>query len=129
MIKSHAKQASALMFKTMVRCIVLISSTAIAQAPPQSLPMPAGISAPRDVAYPGSIQLNVDATDTDRHIFNIRERIPVRAGESVLLYPQWLPGSHSPTGRIESLAGLTVRSAGANIPWTRDPLDVFAFHV
>src|SRR5206468_7522077 len=90
--------------------------------PPQPLPMPASISVPRDVPYAGSIQLNVDATDIDRHIFNVHERIPVRGGGSiVLLYPQWLPGNHSPTGRIESLAGLTIRAAGAVIQWTRDP--------
>src|SRR5205085_7417794 len=91
---------------------------------------PTPITAPRDDQYPGSIQLSVDATDTDRHIFNVRERIPVRGGDSiVLLYPQWLPGNHSPTGRIESLAGVTIHAAGALLQWRRDPVDVFAFHV
>jgi predicted metalloprotease with PDZ domain len=111
-------------------CILIISGAAVAQSPPQPLALPAGVIAPRDLPYPGSIQLNVDATDTDRHIFTVHERIPVRGGESiVLLYPQWLPGNHSPTGRIESLAGLTIRSAGAVIPWKRDPVNVYAFHI
>jgi len=110
--------------------VLIVGGTAVAQSPPQPLPMPAGISVPKDVAYTGSVQLNVDATDTDRHIFNVRERIPVRGGESiVLLYPQWLPGNHSPTGRIESLAGLTIHAGSALLQWTRDPLDVFAFHI
>src|SRR5262245_56683670 len=114
-----------------VLCVWLISSTAVAQSPPQPSAMPASINAPRDVPYPGSIQLNVDATDTDRYIFKVHERIPVRGGESiVLLYPQWLPGNHSPTGRIESLAGLTVHAGGGSLlQWRRDPVDVYAFHV
>jgi predicted metalloprotease with PDZ domain len=112
-------------------CVLIVGGLAVAQTTaPQPLPTPASISPPRDVPYPGSIQLAVDATDTDRHIFSVRERIPVRGGESiVLLYPQWLPGNHSPTGRIENLAGLTIHAAGALVQWTRDPIDVFAFHV
>src|SRR5436190_15640691 len=112
-------------------CLLIIGGMAVAQTTaPQPLPAPASISPPRDVPYPGSIQLSVDATDIDRHIFGVRERIPVRGGESiVLLYPQWLPGNHSPTGRIENLAGLTIHVAGALVQWTRDPIDVFAFHV
>src|SRR5262245_19622781 len=111
-------------------CILIISGAAVAQSLPQPSALPAGISAPRDDPYSGSIQLNVDATDTDRHIFKVHERVPVRGGESiVLLYPQWLPGNHSPTGRIESLAGLTIRSAGALVPWKRDPVNVYAFHI
>jgi predicted metalloprotease with PDZ domain len=97
---------------------------------PQPLPMPAQITAPRDIPYPGVIHLFVDATDIDRKIFNIQETIPVPAGEPVvLLYPQWRPGNHSPSGRIESLAGLMISAGGARIAWVRDPLDVFAFHV
>ncbi|PYS46454.1 MAG: peptidase M61, partial [Acidobacteria bacterium] len=92
------------------------------------LPMPAAIAPPRDTPYPGTIRLSVDATDADRHIFNVRETIPVRGGDSiVLLYPQWLPGNHSPRGRIDTVAGLTIRSNGARLEWTRDPVHVFAF--
>ena len=92
--------------------------------------MPAAIVSPRDTPYPGTIRLNVDASDTDRHIFSVRETIPVRGGDSiVLLYPQWLPGNHSPRGQIDKFAGLTIRSNGARLEWTRDPVDVFAFHI
>ncbi len=92
--------------------------------------MPAPIAAPKDVPYMGTIALNVDATDTERHIFSIRESIPVRGGEPiVLLYPQWLPGNHSPSGPIDKLAGLLIHANGTRVEWIRDPLDVFAFHV
>jgi predicted metalloprotease with PDZ domain len=97
---------------------------------PQPSPMPAQIAAPRDTVYLGTIRLSVDATDLERHILRVHETIPVHAGEStVLLYPQWLPGNHSPTGRVEKLAGLMIRANGARLEWTRDPVDVYAFHL
>jgi len=92
--------------------------------------MPPQIPAPKDVPYPGSIHLAVEATDTERHLFNIRETIPVRGGEPiVLLYPQWLPGNHSPTGRVDKVAGLMISANGARVAWVRDTVDMFAFHV
>ncbi len=47
----------------------------------------------------------------------------------MLFYPQWLPGNHSPTGRIDKLAGLTIRANGMPVEWRRDTVNVFAFHV
>ncbi len=92
--------------------------------------MPAPIPAPKDTPYPGVIHLSVDATDLERHIFNVRETIPVRGGESlVLLYPQWLPGNHAPTGRVDKIAGLMIYANGVRVTWVRDVVDVFAFHV
>jgi predicted metalloprotease with PDZ domain len=99
-------------------------------AGPQPLPLPPQISPPKDVPYPGIIRLTVDATDIARHIFNVRENIPVRGGEPVtLLYPQWLPGNHSPSGRADKLAGLTIHANGTRLEWTRDTVDIYAFHV
>ena len=99
-------------------------------AGPAPLPMPPEIPAPQDVAYPGTIRLSVDATDTDRGIFRVHETLPVsRAGAMVLLFPKWLPGNHGPSGPIDKLAGLTVHAGATKIAWTRDPVDVYAFHV
>ncbi len=54
-------------------------------------------SGPRDVAYPGTIQLTVDASDVTRAIFKVHEHVPVSGpGDFVMLYPKWLPGNHSP---------------------------------
>jgi len=92
--------------------------------------MPSATPAPRDVAYPGVIKLNVDATDLARRIITVRESVPVTVpGRVTLLYPQWLPGNHAPRGQIEKLAGLVVKANGQRIPWVRDTVDVFAFHV
>ena len=97
---------------------------------PQPLPLPPPIPAAKDTPYPGVIRLHVDARDIERHIFNVRETIPVRGGEPlVLLYPQWLPANHAAYGRIENLAGLTIHANGSRVEWVRDPVNVFAFHV
>ena len=50
-------------------------------AGPQPAPTPPQISAPKDTPYPGTIRLAVDASDVQRHVFDIRETIPVRGGE------------------------------------------------
>jgi predicted metalloprotease with PDZ domain len=113
----------------------LLASAAGAQVPagnsaPQPVPFVDTIPAAQDTPYPGTIRLTIDATDTERGIFVVKETIPVaKAGPMALLFPKWLPGAHSPRGEIEKLSGLVVRSGGKVIPWTRDPVDVFAFHV
>lgn len=92
----------------------------------------ASAATPRNVDYLGTISLSVDATDIDRRIYKIRERIPVRNGPVTLYYPQWLPGTHSPHQRVEGLAGLVVRADDENGPrldWARDARNVHAFHV
>ncbi|MEA3062386.1 MAG: hypothetical protein QOJ94_2167 [Sphingomonadales bacterium] len=84
----------------------------------------------RDVAFPGTIQLRVDATDLQRRIFRVHETVPVpRSGDFVLLYPKWLPGNHGPSGQIGKVAGLLVTAAGKRLTWVRDTLDVYAFHI
>lgn len=96
--------------------------------------MPAAPLAPmadnpaRDVPYPGTLTLHVDATDTARGIFRVRQTIPVaQPGPMTLRYPQWLQGNHAPTGPIEAVAGLAVTASGRPVPWRRDPRDVYAF--
>jgi predicted metalloprotease with PDZ domain len=100
-------------------------------AGPSTLPMPPEIPAPKDVAYPGTVKIAVDATDTTRGIFRIHETIPVPAntGDFVLLYPEWLPGNHAANGTINKLAGLVIKAGGQVIPWKRDVVHVFAFHI
>jgi predicted metalloprotease with PDZ domain len=88
------------------------------------------IPAPQDIPYPGRLSLAVDATDLTHGIFSIHETIPVAGpGPVVLTYPRWLPGAHSPGGAIDKVAGLIVHSGGRRLEWTRDPIDVTAFHV
>ncbi|MDP9414966.1 MAG: peptidase M61 [Pseudomonadota bacterium] len=97
---------------------------------PQPAPMRSQIPASRDVPYPGTIAIDVDATDTARAVFRVRQTIPVRgAGPLTLLYPEWLPGNHAPRGPISSIAGLKVSANGRPVAWRRDPAYVYAFHI
>ncbi|MGZ8312628.1 MAG: M61 family metallopeptidase [Allosphingosinicella sp.] len=97
---------------------------------PQPLAATETVPPARDVAFAGTIALEVDATDTGRGIFRVVETIPVaRPGRVTLLYPQWLPGNHAPRGPIASIASLEITAGGRRLEWRRDPLDVYAFHV
>ena len=84
---------------------------------------------PLNTPYIGTLAVEVDLTDLDRKIMQVRQVIPVAAGPLTLLYPQWLPGTHSPRGRVQRLSGLQITADGKPLAWTRDPVDVFAFHV
>jgi predicted metalloprotease with PDZ domain len=84
---------------------------------------------PQDSPYVGTVALHVDANDTAQGIFRVHESIPVKPGALTLLYPQWIPGDHSPTGPIAMLAGLKLSANGKPIPWTRDKYNVYAFHL
>jgi predicted metalloprotease with PDZ domain len=112
--------------------LALAAGAAFAQPSPGPQPtaLPPAIPAPRDVAYPGVLKLDVDATDLERRIFHVRQTVPVvGSGPMTLLYPQWVPGGHSPRNGLFNVAGLVVRANGKPIAWTRDPVQVFAFHV
>ena len=126
----------------MLRTALLASATtlglvgaALAQEPPPPMhgpsPNESPIPAPQDVAYPGgTLRLHVDATDLDRHIFRIKETIPVKAaGPMTILFPKWVPGGHSPRNPLDQMAGLIIHADGKRVEWVRDPLEVYAFHV
>jgi predicted metalloprotease with PDZ domain len=115
----------------MLPVILFASTPALAEnSKPQPVAHVDRIPAAQDIPYPGTITLAIDATDTRQGIFRVKETIPVaQAGPLVLLFPKWLPGNHWGSGQIEKLAGLRISAGGKPVPWTRDPVDVFAFHV
>lgn len=97
---------------------------------PHPVPIVDTIPAARDIPYPGTMTLDVDLTDLRQNIWKVRQRIPVaQAGRMTLLFPKWLPGKHAPRGELDKLAGLVFRAGGQVLPWTRDTVDVFAFHI
>lgn len=111
---------------------LLPQQAALAQGSPGPVATPIAQNVPdaRDIPFPGVIKLAVDATDSERAIFRIRQTIPVAAGGPLtLLYPKWGPGSHAPIGPIDKLAGLVVTANGQTLEWRRDPVDVYAFHL
>ena len=113
--------------------LVLMAAGPLAAQPsagPQPLPPSPATPTAQDIDYPGLLTLDVDATDTTRRIFSVRESIPVtRAGPLTLLYPAWLPGNHAERGPLEKIAGLVFRADGRVLPWARDAQNVFAFQL
>lgn len=108
-----------------------LATAATAQnSAPQPLPFDDRIPAARDIDYPGTISLKVDATNVQQAIYRVKQVLPVaEAGPMVLLMPAWLPGKHAARGEIEKLAGLRISANGKAVPWKRDTVDVWAFHV
>jgi predicted metalloprotease with PDZ domain len=96
---------------------------------PEPVPLPPPIPVPQDRTYPGAIRLRVDITDVQHRIMNIEETVPVVGSEVTLLYPEWTPGEHEPSGPISKLAGLTITADGKRVQWVRDRVNVYAFHV
>ena len=75
------------------------------------------------------VRLDVDATDATRRLFHVKLTLPAKAGPMTLLYPQWIPGEHGPTGPIVNLVGLKVQGGGNTISWRRDDENMYAFHL
>src|ERR1700694_1960699 len=73
--------------------------------------------------------LFVDCSDVRRGVFHAHIVLPAAAGPMTFVYPKWIPGEHTPTGPLMQLAGLHVHAGANEIAWTRDPVDLFAFHV
>jgi predicted metalloprotease with PDZ domain len=96
---------------------------------PQPMAQPAAILAPVDTPFPGTISLLVDVTDVHRRVLKVHETIPVKGRDITLLYPEWLPGTHSPSNPISALADLVITANGKRVPWVRDRVNMYAFHV
>ncbi|MGH9588258.1 MAG: M61 family metallopeptidase [Acidobacteriaceae bacterium] len=75
------------------------------------------------------MRLTVDLTDAPRKTIHARFTLPVKPGPMTLLYPKWIPGEHEPDGPISDLAGLVFTANGQQIPWVRDDVNMFVFHI
>jgi predicted metalloprotease with PDZ domain len=114
----------------MTVCALTTGLAAAAQSPgPSALAPLSSIALPQDRPYPGEIRLSVDATDVAQRIVRVHETVTGIGPDSILLYPEWLPGTHAPEGPIARVAGLTISANGRAVNWTRDPVDVYAFRL
>jgi predicted metalloprotease with PDZ domain len=85
--------------------------------------------AARVSAQNAPVIVHVDATEAPRRLLHATMQMPVKPGPLSLLYPKWIPGEHGPTGPIEDLAGVRITANGKAIPWHRDDLNIYEFHV
>jgi len=76
------------------------------------------------------ITLSVDLTDAPRKILHATEIIPVQPGPMTLVYPEWIPGEHGPTGPIVNQAGFIITTpSGDPVKWERDLTDMYSYHI
>src|SRR6185437_9773244 len=103
---------------------------------PLSLSLAAAATAaePNANARPYATQSNpetlvLDARDAGRGLMTATMRIPVAPGPFTLVYPEWTPGEHGPTGPLADLSQIRISANGRQLEWRRDPVDMYAFHV
>ncbi|OYW50611.1 MAG: peptidase M61 [Novosphingobium sp. 28-62-57] len=109
-----------------------VSTAALAaNSAPMAVPITQTVPDAQDVAYPGTMTLDIDASDTVRRAYRVTQVIPVADGakELILLFPQWLPGNHGPRGPLAELVGVQFMVDGKPVEWKRDRVEVFAFHL
>jgi predicted metalloprotease with PDZ domain len=76
------------------------------------------------------LTLAVDLTDAPRKLLHATETLPVQPGPMTLVYPEWIPGEHGPTGPIVNQAGFIISTpSGAPVKWERDLTDMYSFHI
>jgi predicted metalloprotease with PDZ domain len=127
-MSSFRRRGAAAIFATV--CIILTAAVDAQNSPgPQPAPLPPPIVAPVDTPYPGTISLLVDVTNVTDRVLNVQEKIPIKGRDLTLLYPEWLPGTHSPSNPVSGLAGLVITANGKRIAWVRDRVDMYAYHV
>jgi predicted metalloprotease with PDZ domain len=81
-------------------------------------------------AQTSPITLAVDLTDAPRKVLHATETLPVQPGPLTLVYPEWIPGEHGPTGPIINQAGFTIAAPdGTPVKWERDLVDMYSYHV
>ena len=76
-----------------------------------------------------SLTLRVDAARAVQGLLDVHETIAVAPGPLTLVYPKWIPGEHAPNGPIANVADLVITAGSSRLPWTRDSVDLYAFHV
>ncbi|MGB3167557.1 MAG: peptidase M61 [Alteraurantiacibacter sp.] len=89
------------------------------------------LPATADAAYPGTIRIHVDASDTVNRVFRTRQEIPVADGarDLTLVYPMWLPGNHASSGQVQRIAELRFWAGERSLDWERVPYAPHAFRV
>ncbi|URL59328.1 M61 family metallopeptidase [Luteibacter flocculans] len=102
-----------------------VASAIALAAPATAADLPAAVDQP----YPGNLVLHVDLSDAARHLYHVRETIPVSGNHAILYYPKWIPGVHGPSGPLANVAGFVVTGNGKRLPWRRDLQEMYAFHV
>jgi len=75
------------------------------------------------------IRVTADLTQAPRKIYSSESDIPVKPGRLALTMVKWIPGDHAPNGTVADLLDLVFTANGKTLPWRRDDVDMFEFHL
>lgn len=75
------------------------------------------------------IRITADLSEAPRKLYHADIDLPVKAGDNSFTTPEWIPGNHRPTGPAEDITGVVFSVDGKPIPWRRDDVDLYEFHV
>ena len=75
------------------------------------------------------IEITADLTDAPRKLYHAEVDLPVSPGPLTLTTPKWIPGNHRPTGPVSDITGVVFTADGKTLPWRRDNVDLYEFHV
>jgi predicted metalloprotease with PDZ domain len=75
------------------------------------------------------IQITANLVDAPRKLYHAEVDLPVTEGPLVLTTPRWIPGNHRPTGPVDDITGVVFTANGQTLPWRRDDVDLYEFHI
>jgi predicted metalloprotease with PDZ domain len=90
-------------------CLLAAASSALAQQTP--------------------IRITADLTDAPRKLFHAEIDIPVHPGPTAITAAPRIPGHHATKHTDNDITGLVFTAAGQTIPWRRDDVDLYQFHL
>jgi len=80
-------------------------------------------------AQQAPIRITADLSEAPRKLYHAEVDIPVKAGAITLTTPKWIPGNHRPTGPVTEITGVVFTANGHTLPWRRDDVDLYEYHV
>ncbi len=75
------------------------------------------------------IRITADLTDAPRKLFRAEIDLPVKPGPLALTEAAWIPGHHSQAFVENNITGIVFTANGQTIPWQRDDVDLYKFHL
>ena len=81
------------------------------------------------LAQKAPIEITADLSDAPRKVYHAEVELPVSAGPLALITPEWIPGTHMPAGPAEDITGVVFTADGKSLPWRRDDVNLYEFHL
>ena len=75
------------------------------------------------------IRITADLTEGARKLYNAEIDMPVKPGPLDVTMVKWIPGDHAPNGTVADTVGLVFTANGKTLPFRRDDVDMFQFHI